>query len=102
MKGVPVNDWMFDDPPNVAVLTTVQVLQGDSILYVSHDKRDGVWQFHTGLMGTELEESDARVVALQRILELDPSIEQLAELPLGWVATRENVSNGWKLLELDM
>lgn len=97
-----MSDWLFNDPPNVAVLTTVQVLQGGPILYVSHDKKDGVWQFHTGLVGNGLDESDARVVALQRILELDPSIEQLAELPLGWVATRENVSNGWKLLALDM
>lgn len=40
--------WLFEDPPNVAVITSNQVLQGNPILYVSHDEDDGCWQFHTG------------------------------------------------------
>ena len=54
-----MNNWLFDDPPNIAVITTSQVLQGNPILYVSHD------------------------------------VEYLADLPLGWIATRKNLIDSW-------
>jgi len=91
-----MNNWLFDDPPNVAVLTTHQVLKGETILYVRHDEEDGAWQFHTG---ETMNESDAKVVALKRIVELDCSVMQLADLPLGWVATRSAADGVWQRLE---
>ena len=91
-----MSDWLFDDPPNVAVLTTDQVLKGESILYVSHDEEDGAWQFHAG---ETIDESNAKVVALKRIVELDRSVMQLADLPLGWVATRSDVGAVWQRLK---
>lgn len=88
-----MSDWLFDDPPNVAVLTTEQILKGETILYVSHDEEDGAWQFHTG---ETLNESKAKVVSLKRIVELDHSVIQLADLPLGWAATRSKAGVVWK------
>lgn len=86
--------WPFDDPPNLAVITTREVLeQGAAILFVSHDEDDGGWQFLTG--GPALEE-DARVVALRRIVALDPSVGELADLPLGWQATRRAALEAWR------
>lgn len=35
-------DWFFDDPPNIAVITTRQILElGYPILHVTHDAEDG-------------------------------------------------------------
>lgn len=88
-----MNDWLFDDPPNVAVLSTDQILKGETILYVSHDEEDGAWQFHTG---ETINESNAKVVSLKRIVELDQSVIELADLPLGWVAIRSKAGAVWK------
>lgn len=84
--------WLCEDPPNVAVITTNQVLQGNPILYLSHDEEDGCWQFHTGEI---VKENDAKIVSLQRIVKLDSSVEYLANLPLGWIAIRKNIVDSW-------
>ena len=87
--------WPFADPPNVAVFTSKEILNRQQwIYYVSHDEDDGAWQFHPTNGPTS--ESDAAVVGLKTILELDPSIEQLADLPYGWCAWRENQSAPWQ------
>ncbi len=91
-----MSNWLFNDPPNVAVLTTHQVLKGETIFYVSHDEEDRAWQFHTGEI---IDESNAKVVALKRIVELDRFIMQLADLPLGWVATRSEAGAIWQRLK---
>ena len=80
--------WPFDDSPNVAVITTRQVTEDNApILLVSHDEEDGGWQF---LPGGPVREENARVVALRRIWLLDPSVGQLADLPMGWQASRKS------------
>jgi len=93
MPGL-ADDWLFEDPPNVAVVTTREVTEGQApILFVSHDKEDGAWQF---LTGGPAREDDARVVALRRIWLLDPSIGQLADLPMGWQASRTSPLDPWR------
>ncbi|MCY7323661.1 MAG: hypothetical protein LH660_18110 [Phormidesmis sp. CAN_BIN36] len=91
-----MSNWLFNDPPNVAALTTHQVLEDKTIFYVSHEE-DGAWQFHTGEI---IDESNAKVVALKRIVELDRSTMQLADLPLGWIATRSEAGAIWHRLKL--
>ena len=86
-------DWIFLDPQNVAALTSVKILSGEhSILYVCHDDDDGMWQFHTG---ADVNEEDARIVALSEIVKRDPSIFGLADLPMGWIATRKSQDDDW-------
>ena len=86
-------DWPFEDPPNVAVITTQAVLDGAWIARVSIDEEEGGWQFHA--LPDPLEE-DARVVALRRIYQLDPSIAELADLPLGGRAWRTAPDAAWQ------
>lgn len=88
-----MSNWLFDDPPNLAVITTYHVFEGAPILYVSHDEDDGGWQFLTGEIASE---ADAKVVSLKRIIYLDSSITELADLPLGWIATRSRVGDIWQ------
>jgi hypothetical protein len=71
-----------------------QILRdGHPILLVSHDAEDGSWQFLTG--GTFSTE-DAMLVALRTVVKHDPSVCELADLPLGWVAQRESADSPWR------
>jgi hypothetical protein len=82
--------WPFDDPPNVAVIANRKIIDGSGwIAYVSHDEDDGAWQFHTDEPGPP-READAAVVGLGKMVELDESVAELADLPLGWHAWRES------------
>lgn len=92
---VKTDNWPFADSENTAVFTTRQVFDdGQPILYVSHDADDGAWQFHTG--GTGVSAGDALVVCLKNVVELDPAICALADLPLGWIAERKNKGRPWE------
>lgn len=86
--------WRFADPRNVAVFTTKDIASGSSpILHVTHDSEDGAWQFRGVDTPTE---DNASVVALATIVALDPSIAELADLPLGWSAWREAKDTPWR------
>ena len=86
--------WPFDQPPNCAVVTVKAIISGElPILFVSHDEDDHSWQF---LSGDPLSKQDALVVALGEIVELDPSILRLADLPAGWVAIRRSANSYWE------
>ncbi len=88
--------WPFKDPPNVAVITTRKIVDGsDWIAYVYHDADDGGWQFHTSEAGPP-SVSDAAVVALSEIVQLDDTVTELADLPVGWHAWRVSESSPWQ------
>jgi len=89
-----LDSWPFADPRNAAVFSTDSVTRGgEPILYVSHDAEDGAWQF-LGAEGSSVE--SAAVVALSTIVELDPSVSSLADLPLGWSASRDSCAGPWR------
>lgn len=88
------NEWPFEDPKNHAVITIKRVVNdGKPILYASHDKDDGGWQF---LDGGDVTQEDAMVVSLEQIVQIDPSLKDLADLPLGWYAERTALGQPWK------
>jgi hypothetical protein len=86
--------WPFADPPNMAVITLAQVfLQGMPVLHVTHDEDDGGWQFLTGEIA---EVSQGIVVCLREMIDHDPSLAALADLPLGWYAWRPDKESAWE------
>jgi hypothetical protein len=87
------SDWPFEDPPNMAVITTVKVLEGYPVLLVTHDEDDGGWQF---LCGTTNDSDDGRVVGLREMVRKDVSLKELADLPLGWRAWRSSTADPWR------
>jgi hypothetical protein len=94
----PPTDWVFDEPKNVAVFTTRQVIRdGSPILLVSHDADDGSWQFHTG--GAVSAADSMMIVALEEIVKHDSTVCELANLPLGWQAHRDSVDSPWRRLK---
>jgi len=89
-----MDNWPFDDPPNVASITVRQIVHGgEPIRLVAHDAEDGGWQF---LTGEAVDVADAMLVSLASIVRRDPSIAELANLPRGWRASRAAVGHPWQ------
>ncbi len=83
----------FKEPLNTAVFTTRFIISGESVIvFIAHDD-DGSWQFQ----GTEnkVSESDMRLVSLGEIIEIDNSILQLADMPEGFEAMRNDKNSNW-------
>lgn len=87
--------WPFSDPPNVAVFADKRILENNAaVLYVDHDLEDGAWQFHG--QGEKVDGAEVSIVALRTIVLVDPSVQALADLPVGWCAWRETRSSPWQ------
>ncbi|MCG8673678.1 MAG: hypothetical protein MI867_30095 [Pseudomonadales bacterium] len=85
--------WPFDQPRNCAVFTIRQIIEGTApIDIVYHDLEDNGWQF---LSKIDYVTEDARIVGLEEITELDPSIFEVARIEPGCHASRANKSAKW-------
>ena len=85
--------WPFADAPNTASFTSTHIFkQGRPILQVYHDEEEGAWQFHSGQPVTT---SDLMIVGLAEVVRHDPSVAELADLPLGWQASRASAGCEW-------
>jgi hypothetical protein len=83
-------DWPFEEPPNLGVFSNRQLLrEGYPLRLVMHDA-DGDWQF---LCGTTSDPSDGMLVCLDHVVARFPEVQELADLPPGWRALREDL--GW-------
>lgn len=70
-----------------------QVLDGlEPILLVSHDADDHAWQFIGTSNASML---DAKLVCLEEIVGLDPTVLEVADLSPGWQAIRDSVGGPW-------
>jgi hypothetical protein len=86
--------WSFVDAYGTMVVTSRAVVHDQRpILYVSHDADDGMWQFHDG---STVNAKDAMVVGLGEVVDMDPTLRYLADLPLGWCARRAERNEPWK------
>ena len=57
------DEWPFDQAPNVAAITTVNVIEHDAaILLVVHYEDDHSWAF---LCGTTNDDADGRVIGMR-------------------------------------
>lgn len=90
-------DWKFPDRPHTGAYLSKAVQAGnEAITYVSHDADDGAWQF----LGDSMSDSGGVLVCLHHPIDLDPSLVELADLPLGWYAEREAPRSLWRRYEL--
>jgi hypothetical protein len=85
-----VSGWPFSDPPNVAVFVTSDVMQGSPIVYVRRSDDDGSWEFHDANP-----RGNPKLVSLREVVERDPTIAELFDLPLGWCARRDGPARPW-------
>ena len=89
----------FNELPNTAVITTKYVLNNKSpILYVYHYD-DGTWQFSG--KETNLKNEDYRVLSLEEIIDMDPTVLDVANLPNQMQAYRESTNSEWTIKEIE-
>ena len=92
-------NWPFDQEKNVGAITTRQVLrEGHPILRVVHYSDDNSWAF---TCGTTDDPADGLVVGMGCIVEHDPSLVTIADLPPGWGAWRASPDSDWERYQND-
>lgn len=64
----------------------------EPILLVSHDADDHSWQF---IGSSDASMTDAMLVALEDVVELDSTVLEVADLEPGWQAIRATVGGVW-------
>jgi len=86
-------NWKFPDDPHVRVFLSETVNGGtERVTYVSHDAEDGAWQF----LGDSMSDGGGPVIScFHHPIDRDPSLTELADLPLGWYAKRDRVGEPW-------
>jgi len=86
-------EWPFDQPKNCAVFTIRQIIEGDnSIQIVYHDLEDDGWQFVSNI---EYSMEDAKLVSLEEITIIDPTVLEIASIKPGYHAWRNQVGDKW-------
>jgi len=91
--------FMFEEPENTACIACKHVVEESApILHVTHDEDDGMWQFMCGAESHETE--DGMVITLMNAVRLDPTINDLYEMPMGVGAERECKGSQWEAFKL--
>ncbi len=97
-RSFPVDNWPFEDHPNVSVVVDREIAEGGPILLVSREKGEGGWMFLRGGKGSG--SSVYTVVSLGSMIRRDPSVAELSKLRRGWQAVRKRVGGPWKRSKL--
>ena len=86
-------NWKFSDSPHLGVFLSKTVHEGkEPITFVSHDESDGAWQF----LGDSMRDGGGPVVVcFHHPIDNDPTLKELADLPLGWYAERSKPGESW-------
>lgn len=90
--------YPFSEKKDLLVFTCTHILEGKKhIKFVTHHFDDCNWQF---LCGGMHKDEDAVIISIQEICELDKSVEELCDLPIGYCASRKNISAKWIISRL--
>ncbi|MDP2487682.1 hypothetical protein [Pseudoalteromonas marina] len=91
-------DWPFDCDINTCAVTTKFVYdRSKPIVQVLHYD-DGEWQF---MCNTTNDPDDGMVICMGCFVQKFPEITELATLPLGFDAYREDVNQSWEIEKLE-
>ncbi len=93
-KKKQTTTFKFSESENTACFTCDHILSRERpILYASHDAEDGTWQFMCGQ--EDHTEANAKIISLKQAVEIDETINDLYEMPLGVGAERETKTSKW-------
>ncbi|SME95274.1 DUF4262 domain-containing protein [Pseudobacteriovorax antillogorgiicola] len=87
-------DFKFYEPRNLGVYTTQQVIDGEPVVMVYHNE-DGSWEFHSKYDVGEGDE--AKLVCLEELVAMDPTLNEIHYLGYRSYATREGVEHSWSI-----
>jgi hypothetical protein len=89
----------FEQLENTACFTCRHVVRESAeILHVTHYADDGAWQF---LCACDHAAEDLLIVGMGEIVQIDPSVNALYEMPEGVGASRETRTGEWKPFKLN-
>ena len=87
-------DWPFVDPPDRLAISVRQVTdKQEPIVYAFYSNLDREWQF---LGPSKPEPDDLVPICLGHVLELDPTIGEIADMGPGWKAFRDSAHAPWQ------
>jgi hypothetical protein len=84
---------VFPNSLNTAVFTTRYILcDKKPILRVFHYEEDGAWEF----LGHENHhDEDYRIISLEEIIAIDPTVLELSNMRIGYYAERKRKGDEW-------
>ncbi len=89
-----LDEFKFKENEKTACFVCEHVLNKTRpILFVSHDLEDSSWQFLCGK--DDHSEQSAKIISLKEATELDPSINELYEMPIGVGVERKDIKSKW-------
>ena len=92
MKTERAMDW--DDPLDPIAITTDEIISGElAIVLVTHDAGHGGWQF---MDGQDVSGRKPVVIPKSELLQIDPTIKEITDLPVGWRAVRDSKDEPWR------
>jgi hypothetical protein len=95
------NTLRFQESLNTAVFTTSFVINDKKeITRVFHYIEDGAWQFMSDDYYVDYNKV-AKIVSLEEILNLDPTLTELADMEMGHFAQRLSLKQEWIIKEID-
>jgi hypothetical protein len=84
----------FKESLQSAVFTSDYIIsKKSSIVYIAHHD-DGTWEFWGNEIVTERE---IRIVSLAQIIKIDPTVLEVADMPVEFNAIRESKNLNWKI-----
>jgi hypothetical protein len=85
--------WKFAVSPHTSAYLSKAVNEGaEAVTFVFHDASDGSWQF---IGDSPVSKCGGVLVCLHHPIDNDPSLAELADLPLGWIAERKAPGEPW-------
>lgn len=89
------NKYRFQEPKNAACFVCDHIMNKKRpVLFVSHDKEDSSWQFLCG--ETDHNDDNIKIISLNEMTEIDDSVNDLYEMPIGFGAERSQIDEPWK------
>ncbi|MBE6841906.1 MAG: hypothetical protein E7510_03630 [Ruminococcus sp.] len=90
--------YPFSERSGMLVFTCTHVLEDNKpITFVTHHFDDNNWQFSCSSTHTD---ADAVIITIGELCELDPSLEELCDMPVGHFAKRKNKNAKWIIARL--
>ncbi len=84
------SDW--DHPLDPVAITTTAIVKGRlPVRRVRHDDGHGGWQFYDNIKPLD----KPIVIPKDALLEIDPTLAQITDLPLWWEAERNSLGGPW-------
>jgi len=84
----------WSDPLDPVAITVEEVAAGErDVLLVRHDEGHGGWQFYDG---EDVAGRAPFVMPKEELLRIDPTLEAVTDLPVGWSARRESKRHPWQ------